>query len=142
MEPSFTPDRDAAAYTHMDKDSSEGAADPMTPFLNAYSIQMLDSPFVPQSTAQLGKQDYGNEAESPQYNDYMEEDSLNEPSCAVDCKEKNEVRANFIMEKAQAITENINSCYKQHNMPKIDMATIQKLKMRRMDFLQQNMPTT
>ena len=36
------------------------------------------------------------------------------------------------MQKAQDITENINSCYKAHNMPQINMATIEKLKMRRM----------
>ena len=41
------------------------------------------------------------------------------------------------MAKAQAITENINSCYKQHNMPQIDMVTIQKLKMRRLQFMSQ-----
>ena len=33
-------------------------------------------------------------------------------------------RQRFIMDKAQVITENINSCYRQHNMPQIDMATI------------------
>ena len=36
------------------------------------------------------------------------------------------------MQKAQDINENINSCYKAHNMPQINMATIEKLKMRRM----------
>jgi len=51
-------------------------------------------------------------------------DSLEEPSCAIDSQMPNEQRTHFIMEKAQAITENINSCYKSHNMPKIDMATI------------------
>ena len=65
-------------------------------------------------------------------------DSFAEPSCAIDChKPLDEGRCNFIYQKAQAITENINSCYKTHNLPKIDMATIEKLKMRRMQFMHQ-----
>jgi len=51
-------------------------------------------------------------------------DSLEDPSCAGEVPHVVDERQNFIMAKAQAITENINSCYKQHNMPKIDMATI------------------
>ena len=52
MEPSFTPDKNAVLYNHMDRDCSDEAAECMTPFLNNVNcIQMLDSPFVPQSTA-------------------------------------------------------------------------------------------
>ena len=38
----------------------------------------------------------------------------------------------FLMEKAQAIYENITSCYNARNMPNVDMATIDKLKARRL----------
>ena len=54
----------------------------------------------------------------------MFNDSLEEPPFTIEPLETDEERQNFFMAKAQAITENINSCYKQHNMPKIDMATI------------------
>ena len=67
----------------------------------------------------------------------MFNDSLEEPPFTIEPLETDEDRQNFFMAKAQAITENINSCYKQHNMPKIDMATIQKLKMRRLQFMHQ-----
>ena len=48
-----------------------------------------------------------------------------------------EQRTQFILQQAQAITENINSCYKQHNTPQIDMVTIEKLKMRRLNNMKQ-----
>ena len=59
--------------------------------------------------------------------------SLEEPNCTLNDSVLNAERACFILQKAQDITENINSCYKTtHNMPQINMATIEKLKMRRM----------
>ena len=46
------------------------------------------------------------------------------------------MRSDFIREKAQAITENISSCYKEHNRPHFDNATLQKLQLRRSEVLQ------
>ena len=110
--------------TFMDMPDSVG---PCTPRMQNL-IQM--SPYnQQQTTGELGKN----------WNWQQEQlhmDSLDEPSCAGRVSDPEE-RACFFMQKAQAITENINSCYKQHNLPQIDMTTIDKLKMRRMQFMDQ-----
>ena len=59
-----------------------------------------------------------------------------QPAHEANSDESKERRANYFLEKAQAITENINSCYKEHNVPKADLALINKLKMRRMHLIQ------
>jgi len=67
------------------------------------------------------------------------DDTTQEASCSyiIERAHSKENRTSFLMQHAKAITENINSCYKEHNMPQIDMTTIEKLKMRRMNFMKQ-----
>jgi len=125
MAPSFTPEK-PCCHSH---DESMVAA-LQTPFANANNNYM-SSTNKNQLTAELGKYCHQVNARGEVF---LESDSH---SSSLDGHRSNDARTNFILQQAQAITENINSCYKQHNMPKIDMSTIQMLKMRRLQYMKQ-----
>ena len=91
--PSFTPEKGSPVVREV-PDSSAAALE--TPYLQAQNmINLSPQQYGTQQTGELGKFFY--EANNA---DELINDSLEEPSCAIDCQVTNDERTNFIMEKA------------------------------------------